>query len=206
MRTSALTWPFPFLVRLGWATAGLPNPIVDSAAGRVYFLRGNGMVFSGGFGTLCGRLRRAGIWTEDLRCVGDLWLRRHIIKEQRLGRLRGPIILVGHSCGGRSSLHTARCLEPLGITIDLLICVDVALPFPVAGNVRQAVHLYRTHRRIYRARPLQPAPGSHALIDNIDLDADDSPIRPAGIHHLNITKSPAVQDWIMRRIVDVCGG
>src|SRR5437879_6008788 len=101
MRLSALTWPFSFGVRLGWATTATRNPAPMQAAGRVYLLRGQGIVFSAGFGTLCDRLRRAGFWAEDLRCVGDRWVRRHLIAEREANRLRGPLILVGHSCGGR---------------------------------------------------------------------------------------------------------
>jgi hypothetical protein len=50
MRLSALLWPFPFGVRLGWASARVPNPDVDHARGRVFLLRGNGVVFSRGYG------------------------------------------------------------------------------------------------------------------------------------------------------------
>ena len=74
MRGCALTWPFCFGVRLGWATTRTPNPDPKQAAGRVYLLRGNAVVFSRGFGTICGRLRRAGLWSEDLRRVGDRWV------------------------------------------------------------------------------------------------------------------------------------
>src|SRR4051812_48520433 len=104
MRTCALLWPFPFGVRLGWVTTSVPNPPLETARGRAYVLRGQAMVFSRGFGVLCDRLREAGVWAEDLRCVGDLWVRRHILADHRAGRLRGPLILVGHSCGGRYAL------------------------------------------------------------------------------------------------------
>jgi hypothetical protein len=77
--------------------------------------------------------------------------------------------------------------------------VDVAFAETVPDGVRHAVHLYRSRRRIYPAGPLRREPGSRAEVENIDLDAADSPIRPDGLHHLNITASPAVQDWVVRR-------
>jgi hypothetical protein len=58
MRLSALTWPFPFLVRPGWATAGVPNPNPAQALGHAFLLRGNGAVFSRGFGRICAALRQ----------------------------------------------------------------------------------------------------------------------------------------------------
>lgn len=202
MRGSALTWPFCFGVRLGWATARSPNPDPGTALGRVYLLRGNAILFSRGFGTLCRRLRQVGLWAEDLRCVGDRWVRRSLIADQQAGRLQGPIILVGHSCGGRYALFTAQQLACRDIPIELLVCIDVAIPFAVPGNVRQAIHLYRSQRRIYPARPLRAAPGSAARILNVDLNKPGSPISPRGLHHLNITASLAVQDWIVNRVLE----
>src|SRR5438045_6451828 len=126
---AALLWPFPFGVRLGWAPTRTPTPPIDGARGRAYLLRGQGAIFSRGFGALCDRLRRAGVWAEDLRCVGDRWMRRRLRADHRDGRLRGPLILIGHSCGGRYALFTARQLEPLGVVIDLIVCIDaVAWP------------------------------------------------------------------------------
>ena len=193
MRVCALTWPFSFGVRLGWATTHHHNPELDQARGRVYLLRGNAIVFSGGFGAIGDRLRKENLWTEDLRCVGDRWVRKHLCADHAAGK---PIILVGHSCGGRYALFTAQQLGRMGIAVELLICVDVAMPFEVASNVRHAVHLYRSQRRIYPARPLRPASGSAAQIVNMDLDAKDSVIPSAGLHHLNITNSSALQDWV----------
>jgi pimeloyl-ACP methyl ester carboxylesterase len=118
-------------VRLEWFTAGTPNPDPERALGRAYLLRGQGVVFSRGFGQLCGALRRAGWWAEDLRCVGGLWLWRHLRREQQSGRLQCPLVFVGHSCGGRSALDTARQLQELGIAVRLIVCVDVAFPYSV---------------------------------------------------------------------------
>jgi pimeloyl-ACP methyl ester carboxylesterase len=202
MRVCALTWPFSFGVRLGWATAWTPNPPIGRAVGRAYLLRGQAVVFSRGFGTMCDQLRRAGLWAEDLRCVGDRWVRRHLLTDHQAGRLHGPIIFVGHSCGGRYALYTAQQLAEHGITVDLVICIDVAGPFDVSANVKHAVHLYRSRRRIYPARPLRLATGSTGQITNLDLDAEDSPIAPQWLCHLNITASPAVQAWIVGHILE----
>ncbi len=201
MRICAWTWPFPFGVRLGWATTREPNP--HNPIGRVYFLRGQTMLFSRGFGATANRLRQAGWWTEDVRCVGDRWVRRHLIADAKAGRLHGPVVLVGHSCGGRYALYSAQQLAPLGINIDLLICVDVAWPYDVASNVAHAAHIFRGGPRIYPARPLCRTPGSMARITNINLDDTDSPVPATGLCHLNITASAAVQDWIVRAILEI---
>jgi hypothetical protein len=195
-----MLWPFSFLVRLGWLSARCPNPDLARAIGRVFLLRGNGVLFSRGFGTLCASLRRAGVWAEDLRCVGDLWACGRLRAEERAGRLRGPVVFVGHSCGGRYALYAAEALQKEGIAVDLVVCLDVAFPPPVPANVRRAVHLYLGGPRLYPARPLVAGPQSAAAIENHDLKAPGSPIPARGLHHLNITASPAVQAFVVGRI------
>jgi hypothetical protein len=174
------------------------NPDFRQALGHVYFLRGQGIVFSSGFASMSDSLRRSGWWTEDLRCVGTLWLKRHL----RATTHHRPIVLVGHSCGGRSALDSARWLEQYAVPIRLLVCLDVAFPYNVPGNVECAVHLYRSRRRLYPARPLTAAPGARPRVKNIDLDDPLGPIHERRLHHLNMTTRPAIQTWIVQRIVE----
>jgi hypothetical protein len=199
MRLSRLLWSFRRGVRLGWLSAAA-NPEPERARGRVFLLRGNGIVFSRGFRLLCTQLRRDGVWAEDLRCVGDRWACHCLRREKQAGRLRGPIIFIGHSCGGRYSLYAAHELQQAGIAVDLIVCIDVALPPPVPANVQRAINLYLTRSRLYPARPLVPAPDSSAAITNIDLNAADSPIPADGLHHLNVANSPAVQAFVLQTI------
>lgn len=191
----------PFLVRLGWASTGVPNPAPPRAPGRVFFFRGQGIVFSRGFGTMCGELRRRGVWAEDLRCRGETWAVRQVVADHQSGR--GPVVFVGHSCGGRSALFAAEELRAAGIDVSLIVCLDVTLPPPVPANVKRAVNLRRTRRRLYPAMPLTAAPGAAPVIENIDLDAPDSPIDPAWTCHLNITSRPGVQAFVVGRILEV---
>ncbi|SRR6266851_2375485 len=204
IRLCALLWPFPFLVRLGWATARTPNPDPAGARGRVFLLRGNGIVFSRGFGVLCDQLRRTGFWAEDLRCVGDRWAVGRLLADHRAGRLHGPVVFIGHSCGGRYSLHAAQRLEKAGIEVELIVCLDVAIPFDVPGNVRRAFHLYLSGPRLYPARPLRLAAGAAGAIDNLDLKAIGSPIDARGLCHLNFTDRPAVREFVLQQVFAAC--
>lgn len=190
--TSPLTWLFPDAARVGWFTTRVPNPPIVSAIGTAYLFRGNGAIFSPGFGRLSDRLRAAGVWTEDLRCVGDRWVCRHAASHSP----RGPMVLIGHSRGGRRAVVAAA---QMGSAVDLVVCVDVAFASPIPANVRRAVHLYRSGWRLYPAGPL--ASGAGGRIDNIDLDQPDAPFSGRGLHHLNITASPALHDWIVREVL-----
>jgi hypothetical protein len=203
MRFFTYTWPFTFGVGLGWATAGVAQPDPRTARGRVYLLRGQGIIFSSGFGALCRTLRLRGVWAEDLRCVGDRWVLADLHRDLQMGTLNGPVIFVGHSCGGRYALFAAEQLRALGVTVDLLIGIDVAGPAPVPANVRRAVNIYRGGWRIYPAGRLCPAVGSTGEVENIDIADPESALPLPGVHHLNITEQPETQALVLRHILAV---
>ena len=150
-----LSWAYPAASRVGWITTTVANPPLSDARGVAYLFRGNGTIFTPGFGRLTDQLRRQGLWSEDLTCNGLTWAQQQRVKAPN----DRPIILIGHSCGGRSCLKLAALLEAVGVTIDLLICIDVAFTSPVSANIRRAIHLYRSSWRLYPARPLVPCPG-----------------------------------------------
>jgi len=158
---------------------------------------------SPGFGRLCDRLRTARVWAEDLWGIGDRWVCRHLLAERAAGRLAGPVALVGQSRGGRRALVAAARLGQAGVTVDLVVCVDVAFPPPVPVGVRRAVHLFRSRWRAYPARPLRSAAGAIGRVENVDLDAPGSPVSGRGLHHLNITACAALQVWISGQIEEL---
>jgi hypothetical protein len=192
---------FPSVARLGWLTTTVANPRPEDARATAFLLRGQTAVFSRAFGGICDRLRRVGIWAEDCRCVGDRWACRHALAERAVGLPSKPLIFVGLSRGGRRAIGAAARLAESGIDVDLLICLDVAFAPPVPAAVRTAVHVFRSRRRVYPARGLTRADGTPTSIENIDLDAPDSPLAPGRLHHLNITAAQRVGDWIIDRIV-----
>lgn len=200
---SPVSWLLPASTRMGWATTKIANPAMTASTPVAYLFRGNGAVFTPGFGRLCDRLRSLGIWAEDLRCTGDRWAVQHLTRQRAQGKLLGPIALLGHSRGGRRALVAARLLANAGIDVDLVICLDVAFPPIVPAYVRRAIHLYRSQWRIYPARPLRASAESRTAIDNIDLDATNAPFSGQGLHHLNITASAALHDWVVNEIGEV---
>jgi len=198
---------FPSVARLGWLTTTVDNPHADAARATVFLLRGQTAVFSRSFGSLCDRFRQAGVWAEDCRCIGDRWVFRFLADRVRQ-RAATPIIFIGHSRGGRRAIQVATTLATVGIGVDLLIGVDVAFAPPLPESVRKAVHIYRSRRRLYPARPFRRVDAVHAdttSLTNIDLDAPGSPLAPDGLHHLNITRSPRVGDWLFDRVMSEIG-
>lgn len=182
------------------AGGGPSNP--PDAFGRVYLLRGQGWFFSNGFRVLRDRLRAAGVKAEDVSDHGANWVIDDILADKRVGQLRGPIVFVGHSRGGRQSLFASRRLADEGIAVDLILTTDVALPPPVPPNVRHAINLYLTRPRLYPARPLMRGEGAEA-IENIDLDAERLLCDAKHLNHLTITDSREVQEYLYGRIMEV---
>src|SRR5262249_30894744 len=120
------------------ATPGPPdNP--DEPLGHVYLIRGQGWVFSGGWAVLRDRLRAAGARAEDVSDYGGGWVADDALARHKAGTLRGPVVFVGHSRGGRQSLFAAERLGHEGVRVDLVLTADVAIPPPVPANVTRAV-------------------------------------------------------------------
>ena len=190
-------------VRFGWLTTAVPNP--PPARGMVFVLRGQGAVFSRGSGRLCDRLRAAGVWAEDLRCVGDAWAVREVLRRRAGGERVGPVAFVGHSRGGRRALVAARRLGALGVPVDLVVCLDVAFPPAVPGTVRRAVHLFQGGWRAYPARPLRAEFEALTVVENIDWRSAGSPVGGRGLHHLNVTADPTVGAWVAGQVLAACG-
>lgn len=193
--------PFALAALTARAVPDAPsNPV--RPLGHVYLVRGQGHVFSGGWLVLRDRLRLAGLRAEDFADVGAAdRVCADVLALRRAGRLGGPLVLVGHSRGGRQCLFAADRLRAEGVRVELLVAADVALPPRVPDNVVRAVNVLLTRERFYPAGRLRPAEGSRAVVENVDLDGPDAPFDPAGLHHLNFTDSFELRDYLFRRIL-----
>jgi hypothetical protein len=183
----------------GCATA-LP-PHAGEPVGRAYLLRGQGWVFSGGWATLAGELRAAGWKAADLSDHGAGAAEADILADRAAGRARGPLALVGHSRGGRQCIDLARRLGERGVTVDLLVTVDVAFPDDVPINVRRALNVYLKRDRLYPAAPLRAAPGGATVIENIALDGPASPVPAAGQSHVTLTDHAPLRAFLLGRLL-----
>lgn len=192
-----LSQVYPAAARVSWLTTTVPHRSDEPGVGHAYLFRGNGTFFTPGFGRLCDQLRTEGLGAEDLTCHGLRWAYDHITSR----RSCQPLVLIGHSCGGRRCLQLASQLEHARRTVDLLIGIDVALPPRVPGNVQRAVHLFRSRWRLYPARLLQLAPGSSTLLENIDLDRPGAPCPGRWLHHLNITAAKPLHHWMVQQVL-----
>jgi len=142
-------------------------------------MRGFMNVFSLGMDDLAATIQNRGI---------DATVTNHADADEIVGQIvrnytagdRGPIILIGHSLGADATITMAQTLDHSGIPVALVILFDGTADHVVPENVAVAVNFTQRF-------DLTPGFGFHGTISNVDLRND------AGIDHLTIDKSPALQ-------------
>lgn len=136
---------------------------------------------------------RAGRW--------DRWrISRYLIRDAKSGFRRSPIVLVGHSGGGRDCIAIARRLGEEQIAVDGLICLDTYWLGPISGNVRRAVQIYFSSHRLYHSRPLKYESGAHGFTASYDLDKVLSKAQRRDADHFRVDDHPVVQAIVIREV------
>lgn len=119
------------------ASARAPHPLV-----RAYLVRGIlGLIFSRGMNRLADQLGEAGVDAKVYdfpQCdeIADIAIREY-------GEAPAPIVLIGHSMGGRCVLLMARRLREAKIRVGLLVTVDPVHGSPsVPANVERYINIF----------------------------------------------------------------
>jgi len=159
---------------------------------QVYFLRGLMNVFSLGMDDFARKLQADGIAATVANHADSDFVASRIVSNYNSGD-HGPIVLVGHSLGADAVADIANTLARYNIPVALLVLFDGTDGHQIPGNVTTAIN-YTRHFMI------APAPGSRAVIQNVDLSGD-----PA-IDHLNIDTAPSLQAQTMNYIMQAMSG
>ena len=110
----------------------------------------------------------------------------------RIGKQRGPILLIGHSLGGRAAVSIASRLQAARIPVSLIVTFDPYHPDPVPANVRHVINFYQSTNGV--GSPLSPAAGFHGSLINKDLKSR------ADLIHRTIPMDPGVQSRVIAEI------
>lgn len=111
----------------------------------VILLRGWRDLWSAGIDRLADKLRAEGAEADVFKQsqsgeVGDALLAR-----VKVGRLDGPLVLVGFSFGADDSIRIAARIGEAGQPVDLLVLIDPVTPPPIPPNVRRCVNYYQSN-------------------------------------------------------------
>jgi hypothetical protein len=111
-----------------------------------------------------------------------------------------PIVIIGHSLGGRMSAWVSRKLKGCGVSVPLIIIVDANLIQSIPSNVERCVHLYVTNELgIFHGGPVR---GESLATDvvNRDVSKGQPPWYQGGVNHFDIDATPWVHQIIIGEI------
>lgn len=109
-----------------------------------------------------------------------------------------PIVIIGHSLGGRMSAWVSRKLKGCGVSVPLIIIVDANLIQSIPSNVERCVHLYVTNELgIFHGGPVR---GESLATDvvNRDVSKGQPSWYQGGVNHFDIDATP----WVHQIIID----
>src|SRR5262249_30548204 len=117
-----------------------PSPIQPQ--GHAYLFRGAlGLIFSRGMDKLAAKIERAGITASVYEFTICGLITSTAIEDYKQSPF--PIILIGHSMGGRCALQFAEKLRDEGIPVSLVVTIDPAHMSPdVPSNVERFINIF----------------------------------------------------------------
>jgi pimeloyl-ACP methyl ester carboxylesterase len=170
-----------------------PSPTVPR--GRVYLFRGAlGLIFSRGMDRLTEKIQRAGIAADVYEFTVCNLIMATAIETYRQDP--APIILIGHSMGGRCALQIAEKLQAEGISVSLIVTIDPAHLSPeVPANVERFINIFLSKDVLGGGdiKPVQGFPGHYA---SYDLDQH-------GDLHISIDKADAIHQQLVAKIREI---
>ena len=180
------------------ATAA-PAPVDTSSItprGRVYLFRGAlGLIFSRGMDRLTEKLQRAGLTADVYEFTLCSLITNNAVDTYK--RDPAPIVLIGHSMGGRCALQFAETLQAENIPVSLIVTVDPAHMSPdVPTNVERFINIFLSKDVLGggNIKAVQGFPGHFA---SYDLDRHDE------VSHISIDKVDAIHQQIVAKVRDI---
>ena len=174
--------------------AAEPSPILPR--GRAYLFRGAmGLIFSRGMGRLTEKIERAGITANVYEfTVCDLVAGAAI---ETYKQDPAPIILIGHSMGGRCALQFSEKLRDEGIPVSLVVSVDPAHLSPsVPLNVERFINIFLS-KDVLGGGDIKPTQGFRGNYASYDLAQHDE------VSHITIDKMDQIHQQLVAKIVQL---
>ncbi len=166
--------------------------------GSTFLILGLWNVFSKGLLDVTNELNEEGhhartISGSQWRDIGD-----RIIKADRAGELRRPLVLGGHSLGADKALKLAAKLQDAGITVDYIVLLDATNPPMVPGNVKQCHNIFLSHPKTdwipaFRGIPVETENPETELINFDVRSAEAGPLSDIDFNHFDIESDPDIQ-------------
>jgi hypothetical protein len=182
----------------GAPSAAPPLPVAEpiQPQGRAYLFRGAlGLIFSRGMDKLADKILRAGITANVYEFTICNLITSAAIEDYK--RNPFPIILIGHSMGGRCALQFSEKLKDEGIPVSLVVTIDPTHLSPdVPSNVERFINIFLS-KNVLGGGDIQPSkdfPGHYA---SYDMDQHGE------VLHINIDKMDLIHQQIISKIEQI---
>jgi hypothetical protein len=175
-------------------------PVADTSSitprGRVYLFRGAlGLIFSRGMDRLTEKLHKAGMTADVYEFTICSLITNNALETYK--RDPAPIILIGHSMGGRCALQFAETLQAENIPVNLIVTVDPAHLSPeVPTNVERFINIFLS-KDVLGGGNIKAVRGFPGHFASYDLDRHDE------VLHISIDKMDAIHQQIVAKVRDI---
>jgi hypothetical protein len=168
-------------------------------------IRGIFSVFSLGLDDLALQLARRGYRVDVAPPLLAPLAAAKIRNEYRNDPSIGPLVIIGHSMGGRLCCHIPRAWQRDGIPVRLVVIADANPCTTVPPNVQRCVNMYVTNDwGLFHGQPVAAQSLSTELI-NLDVSKTAHPPGVARVNHFNIDAHPWIHSMILAEVERACG-
>lgn len=151
-----------------------------------------------------GRLDDEGVFTTVVYPDAHKAIAERLIAARNTGRLQGPVVIVGYSCGADKALVVSRRLGQRGIVVDKLVLVEAHEGGRVPGNVRECLNIFKPQPWCewcswYSGCPVLAENPATQLVNYDIREYNDG--RYDGDNHFTLTANPYLQDLMLDEIL-----
>ncbi|MFH1923251.1 MAG: thioesterase domain-containing protein [Planctomycetota bacterium] len=163
-------------------------------------MRGAFTVFSLGLDELGTKLRKQGLDVEVTTASGSSSAAAKIRNAYRADPSAGPIVIIGHSLGGKLAPQLARDMKRYGVPVKLVLILDAPESMSIPSNVERCVNIYQSiPTGVVRGLPARAESRSTEMV-NIDI----ARYRGLSVNHFNIDGSDWIHDAVVKEVVRNC--
>jgi pimeloyl-ACP methyl ester carboxylesterase len=166
----------------------------DLSRARVYLFRGAlGLIFSRGMDKLAARIQRTGATVDVYEFTICGLIASAAIEEYKKSPF--PIILMGHSMGGRCALEFSEKLKDEGIPVNLVVTIDSAHLSPrVPTNVARFINIFLSKDVL--------GGGDIKAVDDFRGHYASYDLQKHGELHINIDKQDTIHQQLAAKVVE----
>lgn len=113
------------------------------------------------------------------------------------------LVLIGHSHGGVDAINIAHRLKKQGVSVQLLVLLDVGRPDPIPANVDVAMHYYVDPPTLsFRKGPRSKLEkgNTHTQLIHVAVGPEGELPEARDVDHMDICASAAIQKLIADRL------